>query len=59
MLCGVAETHMHSGCVMNLCACPCRLNYVIVHVGCLSLGDSQELVSHCFYIIFNNVDAYH
>lgn len=30
---------------VHVCACLCRMNEVIVHVGCLSLKDSQELVS--------------
>lgn len=37
-------------------ACLCRMDQVIVHVGCMSLKESQELVSHIFiHCVFQQV----
>lgn len=37
-------------------ACLCRMDQVIVHVGCMSIKESQELVSHIFiHCVFQQV----
>lgn len=35
--------------ISSVFACVCRMDQVIVHVGCMSLKDSQELVSCYIY----------
>lgn len=43
---------------MLVCVCLDRMDQVIVHVGCMSLKDSQELVSFQFYIILAVSDLF-
>lgn len=43
------QEESHFKCV-HVDACLCRMDQVIVHVGCMSLKESQELVSHTFTV---------
>lgn len=42
--------------LLHLCACLYRMDQVIVHVGCMSLKDCQELVSCCLYVVCDDMN---